>query len=209
MKNYYPINLDLAQKKCLLVGGGKVATRKVATLLTCQAKVQVISCCLTEHLQKLAEEGQILWQKRAFQNADLQDVFLVIAATDQADVNEQIAKEALTKGILVNVVDNSELSSFLVPATHRQGLLSISVSTSGASPALSAKICRELAQEYGQEYKQFLQILQQLRPEIIERFNKQAERKKIFASLVDSDILDLLREGKLEKVKERIAECIC
>lgn len=208
MLNYYSINLDLRGKNCLVIGGGRVAERKVQSLVACEAAVTVISLELTKELEKLAATKVITVEKRLFEEVDLDDTFLVIGATNQGEVNERIGKLALAKGILVNIADNLELSNFLVPATHRQGLLSISVSTGGASPALAAKIRGELAATYGAEYAELLEILQAIRPKIIDRYATQEERKKVFARVVDSDILELIREGKQEKVKERIAECI-
>lgn len=208
MSNYYPVSLDLRGKKCLVVGGGRVALRKINSLLECGARVTLISRQLLPELADLVEEKLLEYQEKDFQEEDLTNVFLVIAATSHGEVNEEIGKLALDLGKLVNVVDNPECSNFIVPSTYRQGLLSISISTSGASPALAAKISRDLAKSYGKEYAQFLAILQEMRSEIIKRFATQKERKEVFTRLVNSDILDLIREGKQEKVKERIAECI-
>jgi len=209
MINYYPVSLDLREKNCLVVGGGKVAERKVKSLLECGAIVKVISLALTEELARLAGAKKIFWAERSFQPQDLEDIFLVIVATNQGEINEKVGKMASAKGILVNIADNSQNSNFIVPATHRQGLLAISISTGGASPALAARIRREIAHTYGQEYGELLEILQKIRPQIINRYSTQEERKRVFARVVDSDILELIREGKQEKVKERIAECIC
>lgn len=190
---YYAANLDLREKKCLVVGGGKVAERKVKSLLQCGAKVLVLSLTMTEPLTQLGQAGQIVCAQRSCQEADLVDVFLVILATNDRVVNEKLAELALAKNLLVNTVDNQELSNFIVPATHRQGLLSISVSTSGASPALAAAIKKEIADRYGAAYAELLEVLQQERAQIKEKYETQEERQTVFN----------------EKVKELMKQCIC
>jgi len=208
MTNYYPINLDLREKLCLVVGGGKVAERKVESLLECGGSVRVISPSLTADLKELADQRKISYSQADFQEKDLEGIFLVIGATSDQGVNEQVAQAALKRNILVNIVDAAPSSNFIVPSTHRQGLLNISISTSGASPALAAKIRREIALSFGAEYAEFLEILQEIRPQVISKYSKQEERKRIFQSIIDSDILELIKKGNQEKVKERIAECI-
>lgn len=209
MTNYYSVNLDLSQQKCLVIGGGKVAERKVETLLECGGLIKLISPSLTPKLRELVELRKIVYEVKDFEEKDLKGVFLVIGATDQQEINEKVAKAAFAQGVLVNVVDAAALSNFIVPATHHQGMLAISISTGGASPALAAKIRREIAQSYGPEYGEFLELLQDIRPKVISKYPTQAERKKVFQKMVDSDILDLIREENQEKAKERIAECIC
>lgn len=208
MTNYYPVNLDLQKRKCLVVGGGKVAERKIEGLLECGALVKIISPDLTPKLQEIVQAGQVDYSYQEFQEKDLEGIFLVIGATNVSAVNEQVAQAALANNILVNIVDAAPLSNFIVPSTHRQGLLSISISTGGASPALAAKIRREIGKSYGQEYAEFLELLQEFRSQVIGKYPNQKDRKKVFQSIIDSDILELIREGNQEKVKERIAECI-
>lgn len=208
MTNYYPVNLDLQKKRCLIVGGGKVAERKVEALLECGGLVKIISPNLTPKLKQMVQTGQVDYSNQEFQEKDLEGIFLVIGATNVSTINQQVAQAALAKNILVNIVDAAPLSNFIVPSTHRQGLLSISISTAGASPALAAKIRREIGKKYGQEYAELLELLQEIRPQVIGKYPNQEERKKVFQSIIDSDILELIREGNQEKVKERIAECI-
>ncbi|WP_227766201.1 precorrin-2 dehydrogenase/sirohydrochlorin ferrochelatase family protein [Zhaonella formicivorans] len=207
-KPYYPISLNLCNKKCLVVGGGKVAERKVMALLECGGQVVVVSPQLTEKLRDLAGEGLIRHVAREYSNFDLEDAFLVVSATAREDVNKKIAEECFERNILVNVVDDPAKCNFIVPATVRRGDLTISISTGGKSPALAKKIRKELELQYGDEYAQFLEIMGEIRKRVIESISEQEKRQEIFNRLVEEDFLELLKAGQEQLVKERIAQCI-
>ncbi|MDO8684553.1 MAG: bifunctional precorrin-2 dehydrogenase/sirohydrochlorin ferrochelatase [Armatimonadota bacterium] len=203
---YYPINLDLRGKKCLVVGGGDVAVRKVNSLLECGAEVTIVSPEITDDLLK--QDGNIALISRRFLPEDLDGVFLVIAATDDRQVNAQVSQIAQDRGILINVVDDPVLCNFIVPATIRRGELQISISTGGASPALAKKIRQDLEKLYIPEYEAFVELLSKTRETVKAKYSDQSQREAAFKRLMDSDILDLIAAGQVEKAKKRAQECI-
>ncbi|MFZ5641100.1 MAG: precorrin-2 dehydrogenase/sirohydrochlorin ferrochelatase family protein, partial [Bacillota bacterium] len=135
---------------------------------------------------------------------DLESAFLVISATDDEKINRRVAVDCLERNILINVVDDPAKCNFIVPAVFRQGALSVSVSTEGKSPMLARKIREDLPAVFGPEYGEFLELMGDLREQIINTVAVPEERRRLFYDLVNSDILELLKNGQHEKVKERI-----
>lgn len=208
MSEYYPVYLNLNQKKCLVVGGGKVAERKVKSLLECGARVFVASPALSAWLEEAVKEGKVTAIRRNYSTSDLENAFLVIGATDDQAVNDKVAEECSERNILVNIVDQTAKCNFIVPAVIRQGPLSISVSTDGKSPMLARRIREELEQAFGPEYQEFLEIMGNIREHVIMNVPEEDKRRDVFYRLVYSDIIDLLRDGQHEKVKERITHVL-
>ncbi|MBS4025610.1 MAG: bifunctional precorrin-2 dehydrogenase/sirohydrochlorin ferrochelatase [Clostridia bacterium] len=208
MANLYPVYVNLVKQKCLVVGGGEVAERKVISLVECDATVTVISPECTQFLRQLAEEGKIDYIQRRYDPGDLEDAFLVISATDNQEVNKLVASSCFSKGILVNIVDVPDLCNFFVPSVVRRGDLTISISTGGKSPLLASKLRKELEGQFGEEYQQYLEIMGRVRQQVLTECDDPSKRKAIFQRLVESDILQLLREGKEFSAKERVNQCL-
>lgn len=204
MQNLYPVCINLSDKKCLVVGGGHVAERKVKNLIEAQARVFVVSPVLTEWLEQAAHDKKITAVRRNYTTTDLEDAFLVVGATDSHRVNERVSVDCQDRNILVNIVDNPAGCNFIVPAVVRQGALSISVSTDGKSPMLARRIKEKLENEYGPEYQEFLELMGSIREYLLDSVAERDKRKDAFQELVDSDIIDLLKNGQRDKVKERI-----
>ena len=204
MNEFYPVYLKLSARKCIVIGGGKVAERKVKSLLDCGAEVWVISPEFTEWLEEASARREVVSLRRNYTTGDLEDAFLVIGATDDNETNDRIAEECSNRNILVNIVDDPARCNFIVPAVIRQGPLSISISTDGRSPMLARRIREELEKSFGEEYREFLELMGNIREHVINSVPDQEKRKDVFERLVYSDIIDLLREGQHEKVKERI-----
>ena len=160
---YCPLFLNIRGKKCLVVGGGTVALRKIEALLKHGAQVEIISPVLCTRLNQLVESEAIHWLRRDYQVGDLKDALLAIATTDDVKTNERIAEEARQRKILVNVVDNPQLSDFIVPSYFNRGNIAIAVSTSGRSPALARKLRSQLEREVGIEYAQLTLIVEEVR----------------------------------------------
>ncbi len=203
---YYPLFLDLRDKNVVVVGGGRVAERKVKTLLSCHARIKLISPRITSVLKKMVGQGKLKWRPRVFRGGDLQNAFLVFATTDDPEVNRLIAVQAKQSNKLVNVANLPEASSFLVPAVVRRGGLLIAVSTSGHSPALAKRIRQELGRAFGREFSGFLKLLGRVRQVLLARIPTQTQRQRIFNRLVRSEILDLIRSGRLHSAKKRIQQ---
>src|SRR3990172_1851593 len=155
MAKYYPILLDIQDKKCLVIGGGNVAWRKVCSLKEAGARVTVVS---PEFCPEMEREAGIERIRQKYEEGFLSGAWVVVASTDDEEVNKKIYYDATKKSILVNVVDRPEFCSFIVPATVSRGDLSISISTSGASPALARHIRESLEKQVGNEHGEFVKL---------------------------------------------------
>ncbi|HYA88106.1 MAG TPA: bifunctional precorrin-2 dehydrogenase/sirohydrochlorin ferrochelatase [Nitrospirota bacterium] len=203
---YYPVYLDMRGRSCLVIGGGSVAERKTITLLEAGADVTIVSPTLTSKLQELSQSGKITHRKKDFEEKDLSSEFLVIAATDSPELNNSAAMSCKKKHILVNVVVPPDESSFIVPSVVERGDLLIAVSTGGISPALAKKIRQELEAHYGVEYTLFLEKLAKVRKRVLDEVPDEQKRRSIFQAIVDSDVIDLLKQGRTHEADVRIAE---
>ncbi len=193
---YYPIFLKIKGKRCIVVGGGQVALRKVRMLLEHQGHIEVISPVLCSELQELADKEQIYVISRQYRKGDLQGATIVISATDNADINREVVKEARKSSILINVVDNPGESDFIVPSYLRQGDISVAISTGGRSPALARKIRTLLERELGGEHSSLLDLIDEARAEVKSlRLNISGDA---WQEALDLDLLNktLKNEGK-------------
>lgn len=204
MSRRYFVSLNLTGKTCLVVGGGQVAERKVHTLLECGARVVVVSPSITPGLAKLAGEDKLVYRQGYYMDSDLDGVFLVIGAANREEVNRQVADDGAVRNLIVNIVDDQSKGNFFVPAVVRRGGLTIAVSTDGKSPMLARKIREDLEKTYGAVFGEFLELLGDLRQEVIRNVADQDLKRGILENLVDDEIISLLKEGCLERVKERM-----
>jgi precorrin-2 dehydrogenase/sirohydrochlorin ferrochelatase len=205
----YPITLvNLDRLPCLVVGGGEVAARKVAALRRAGARPVVVSPALVDSLRRQLEAGQIDAIEREYRPGDLAGMRLVIVATDDPQVNEAVWRQASAAGCLVNVVDDPARCNFYVPATVRRGDLTLSISTAGRSPLLARRIRQSLEQQFDAAYEPYLALLGELRPQIQEQIREPGRRKELWAALLDSDILALLRQGDDATARQRVSEII-
>ncbi|MDP1808972.1 MAG: bifunctional precorrin-2 dehydrogenase/sirohydrochlorin ferrochelatase [Actinomycetota bacterium] len=191
----YPIFLDLTNRKCIVVGAGEVAERKINALLNAGADILVIGPTATAAIRQLAESGKVARSERDFIPGDLDGAFLVIAATDDRRTNELVYREAGRRGTLVNVVDAPELCNFFVPAVVERGRLKVAISTGGASPALAAKLRARFERELGPEYADYVEVIDDFRRRVIKRVADPAERKRAYERLFASDLLDQVKRG--------------
>jgi len=210
MSRFYPILVDLQGKRALVVGGGKVAQRKIETLLEHGASVQVVAKELTATLEELRNHEKIEFLGDEFSEAFLEGAFLVFAATDDASLNRRVSQAAQQRGLLVNAVDQPADCNFIVPSVLSRGDLLIAVSTSGKSPAFARKVRGELERQFGEEYGFFLNLMGNLRKEILRVGLSQEENKSAFEQLVYSDLLEAIGRREwttasqiLEKVLRR------
>lgn len=199
MAGYYPVALDLRHRRCVVVGGGAVAERKVDSLLECQAQVLVISPRATPRLRRLGREGAISLEEREYQPGDLAGAFLALGATDDPQVNEAVFREAQDRGILINIADDPSRCNFLVPASLRRGDLTIAVSTGGKSPALARQLRRELEALFPAEYAQHLEELVCYRQHLRAQISDPARREATWRELMASGLLDRLRQGQTQE----------
>lgn len=203
---YYPVYLDLRERPCVIVGGGQVAERKALSLLEAGADVTVVSPSLTPKLQELSLSGKIVHRSKKFEDQDLAGAHLVIAATDSREVNSSIGKLCRKMHVLVNVAAPPEESTFIVPSVVDRGELLIAISTCGSSPALSRKIRQDLEERYGPEYEHFLEKMTLVRDRLMEELADESARREVFQALINSDVIELLRQGRMHEADHRIAE---
>ncbi len=210
--------LRLSGRRCLVVGGGEIGLEKVEGLLACGGEVTLIAPEAGAELSRLAEEGSITWERRAYAGAaDLEGVFIVIAATDDTDANIGIYEDAERRAMLVNVVDVPPLCNFILPAIVRQGSMAIAISTQGASPALAKRMKREISDQFGEAYAELAVILNEVRGWAKGTLPTYQDRKAFFEEIVngDPDPVELIRAGRadeldtlIEDAKQRHAEAL-
>ena len=208
MAHLFPIFLSLSGKKCLVVGGGQVAERKIADLLECEANVNVISPTAGDLIRLWSNQGLINWQAREIIYSDLDNIFLAFVATNNMHTNQMVVNWCRERGIMVNAVDDPPNCDFYVPAVVRRNSLVVAISTEGKSPMFSRKLREQLEEIIGKEYGEFVDFLGEQRECIKQAVTDIKERKKIFEALADSDILDLLKAGERERAKERMEQCM-
>jgi len=199
---YYPVFLDIRDKRCVVVGGGDVAARKVRRLVGCGAQVVVVSPQLNDELIALKAENSIEHIADRYHLRHIEGAILVIGATNDDAVNASVSQDARALGIKVNIVDDPQKCDFILPSIVERGDLVIAVGTGGKSPALARHLREELESRYGAEYEILLKILGKLRP-----FMKDSGTGKAwFDELLSVGILDLIRKGNWKELKSRIRE---
>jgi precorrin-2 dehydrogenase/sirohydrochlorin ferrochelatase len=192
---FYPINLNLKEKKVLIVGAGKVAFRKFKRLLQAKAQIKVVSPEFSPKFTPYFEQksDQYIFIERKFREDDLGGIFLVFAATNDSQLNERIAFLSRNKNILANISDAVDISDFTVPAAVNRGELLLTVSSGSNLPALSQNIRKKIEQEFGVEYQILLEIMQKKRSLIIAEIDEISVRKKIFKELASDQFLNKIR----------------
>ncbi|HHY73946.1 MAG TPA: NAD(P)-binding protein [Bacillus bacterium] len=195
MMSIYPIMLNLENKHCVVVGGGTVATRKIMSLLQAKANVTVVSPECSAEIKVWSKANQLYLKEKEFENGDVENAFLVIAATNSTKINKHVY-EAVSSQQLINIVDQPELCNFIVPTVLNRGKLSIAISTSGGSPSLAQKIKHDLEKAYDHSYEQYIDFLDETRKEIIAKIDDSNLKYILLKHLLDPIYLDLTRQGK-------------
>jgi len=206
VKKYYPIMLDISNKKCIIIGGGKVAYRKAFSLLEYGAEVAIISNILCDELAELVSQNKVEWISRDYKQGDLKGAFLAFAATNNKDINHKIFEEAQRANISINIIDNINLCDLIIPSKMTEGDLTIAISTNGKSPALAKKIRENIQGTYGKGYAGFIDLLGKYRIEAMEEIDNIDLRKNLYLELVNSDIIDYLINGRTELAEAKFNE---
>jgi len=188
----YPVSLVLRDRKCIVVGGGTVASHKAATLVEAGARVTVIAPEICDEIEALESVEKI---RREFTEPDLDGVFLAVGATDSSETNERVAVEAERRGLLVNIVDVPSLCNFYVGSSINRGDFHIGISTGGASPALAKKVRQELEAAYGPEYEVLTRLLGEYREKMVETVDDAAVRRAILTRLANSELGTVIKES--------------
>lgn len=189
-ETYYPVFLDLRNKEVIVVGGGKVAERKIYSLLKAGASVTVISPSITKKLEKELGRGRITHIPREYRKGDLKRAFLAISATDSSLMNERVSREAPCP---VNVVDTPHLCSFIVPSVVHRNPLTIAISTSGVSPAFAKTIRKDLENLYGPDFSRYLNSVRKLRAAAMREIAENGRREKFLKAIASERIMRTLK----------------
>lgn len=188
MNSGYPVILRLEGKTVVIVGGGKVAERKVTGLLGTGAEIVIVSPEATDEIQRLHREGKIVWKQKSFSDGDIKDAFMIFAATNIREVN-QLIRSSAAPDQLVTIADDPGESNFHVPAHFQRGLLSIAVSTGGASPTLASKIREQLEEQFDDSYEGYLEFLFSKRKWILKEVENASLKRKLLKTIVSSEFL--------------------
>lgn len=205
---YYPVNLDIRGRACLVVGGGRVGARKVDTLLKCGAIVTVVSPEATSPLARLAEAGRIVLERREYRSSDVKGQFLVIGATDDERLNRQIHADAERLNLLCNIADRPEICNFILPAIVRRGDFMMAISTAGKSPAFAKHMRRRLEAQFGPEYGVLLDLMGAIRQKLLAEAHEPEAHKPLFERLIDGDLLELVKTGEKDRIDRLLEEVL-
>ena len=203
---YYPIFLEMKDRRCVVLGGGTVAERKVEGLVAASANVTVISPAITDGLRRLLTQGAIRHVAREYRAGDRAGYDLVFVATDNSEVNAAVSSEAHSLHIWVNSTDDPDHCDFILPAVIRRGDLAVAISTGGVSPAATRAIREELDEYFHQDYASFIQIAGQVRKELREKSVSPDPSK--WNRALRGDFRRLIKEGKLVQAKELLLETL-
>ena len=196
---FYPIFLDVSRRRCVVIGGGPVAERRVEGLLAAGAAVTVVSQAITHRLEKLAKEGAVRYIARAYEAGDIEGFDLVFVATDDGAANQAVFSEACSRAVWINSADDPENCDFILPAVVRRGELSVAISTGGASPATTRAIREELENYFTPDYARLVQIAGEVRRELREKSIVVSAR--VWNEALTGEFRRLLKEDQAEQAK--------
>jgi len=198
----FPAFLKLARRRCLVVGGGRVAAEKIDGLLRTGAEVCVVAPSATRRIRAWARAGTIRWEARRFRSSDLAGVFLIVAATSSPALHTQIYKQAKRQGVLCNVVDDPENCDFYYGALVRRGSLQIAISTGGLSPALAQRLRKRLEKEFGSEYEEWLKEIGAARQQFLAKPVSTKRQKALLHDLAsETSLNEFLQRSKAKPSK--------
>lgn len=197
---YFPVNLDVKGRPCLIVGAGTVAARKAVTLLKCGADVTVISPEADPELRQMSKEGRLVWIQRGYESSDMQDAFMAFCAVNDREVSRRAAEDARKYGVLCNIADRPDVSDFTLPAVISKGDFMLSISTGGKSPALSRQLRRLLEEQFGDEYADALKLLGNIREKLLAVSHAPEIHRRQFRQLVEAGIVEMIRDEKYEEI---------
>jgi len=202
----YPVNLIVAERRCVVVGGGRIAARKIDALLAADAEVHVVAPTLGDRVREWRDEQRITVDERAFEPADLDDAWLATAATDDPAVNHAVFEAGAERRVWVNSADDPDNCSFTLMSVIRRGDLVVTVGTGGRSPALAAWMKERLSTELGPEYETLLELLSEAREGM--RADGRSTEDADWKRALDSGMLELVRAGRVTEAKELLRSCL-
>ncbi len=203
---YYPVYLNLKDRRVVLVGAGGIALQKIHALLEAEAQIRVVAPDAVPEIAELARERRVEWLRRTYQSTDLEEASLVIAATDDPELQKRVAAEARARQIWVNVVDVTPLCDFIAPAIVSRGDVQIAISTGGASPALARFLREKVEPLLGPEVGVLAEVLQRYRPRILKL--SKARREGVWEAIINEEFLGRLKREGVSAAEARIQELL-
>ncbi|MEN9595529.1 MAG: hypothetical protein RLY23_2012 [Actinomycetota bacterium] len=201
----YPVGLVVDGKRCVIVGGGRIATRRLTALLEAGADIQVIAPEASPEMASMAERGLITWHRRGFAPQDLDGAWLVLSATGNLQVDQEVARCATERRVWVASADDPSASTASIPTVLRRGDLLLTLSTGGRSPALAAWLKDRLSEEFGPEYETLLDVMAEIREE--QKSLGLSTESLDWRRALDSGILEDVRMGRIDAAKEALRAC--
>lgn len=205
---FYPVNLDIKGRHCLVVGGGAVASRKAKTLAECEAVVTAVSPEFSDVLKNLAQNPAVTLINRPYQTQDLDGKFLVIGATNDEQLNRRVNADAEARNMLCNIADVPDICNFILPSVIRRGDLCIAISTSGKSPAFAKRLRKELEKTFGDEYAVFLALMGEIRKKLLSEEHAPEAHKPIFEKLIDHDLVAMIRKNETKRINQLLYDIL-
>jgi precorrin-2 dehydrogenase / sirohydrochlorin ferrochelatase len=197
---YFPVNLDIRDRHCLVVGGGRVGARKAGSLLQCGAAVTVVSPVISPPLVELAGKNALSLKQRPYRPSDLEGMFLVIGATDDHALNCRIHDDARGRNLLCNIADRPEICNFILPAIVRRGDFVVAISTAGKSPAFAKHVRKCLETQFGPEYGTLLNLMGAIRARLLADAHEPEIHKPLFEQLIDANLLGLVKNNQVDRI---------
>lgn len=207
MIKYFPVFINIENMKCLVIGGGKIAERKIKALSAYKAKITIISPKVTKAIGQMAKENKITLINRKYRRPDVNKARIIIAATGDKKLNTQISNEAKKIGALINSANNDGCN-FIMPAVIKKGNLQIAVSTGGGYPFLSKKIKQKISGEFNENFIEYLDFLTEIRQNILKDVNPESRRKQILRKLISDKMLHFVRNNNKDIWVKKIREIL-
>lgn len=205
---YFPVFFDIKNRPCLLVGGGDVASRKAKLLLAAGASLKVVAPEICDSLRNRTDDGDINFIERDYESTDIDGVDLIIAATNNRQVNEQISKDARALQLPVNVVDSPELCSFIVPSIIDRSPVMVAVSSGGSSPVLARLLRARLESLIPSSYGRLATLLKSYRDKVKQRFSQESQRRKFWEKMLQGSLTELMFSGQEDSARKLLEEAI-
>ncbi len=206
--DFFPIFMNLKKRPCLVIGGGKVAARKIHLLLKAKAKVKVIAPQLCNEVNGMATRGEIEYLAREFSESDISGSVLVIAATNQREVNKNVSRLSCKNGIPVNVVDQPDLCGFIMPSIIDRSPIQIAISTGGTSPVLARLLRTRLESYIPAAYGRLAQLVDGFRSQVIAKFSDTNQRRMFWEKILEGKVTELLFAGNQHAAKKALEKAI-
>jgi uroporphyrin-III C-methyltransferase/precorrin-2 dehydrogenase/sirohydrochlorin ferrochelatase len=206
--DFFPIFMDLENRDCLVVGGGRVAARKVRLLARAGARVLVVAPTLCDDISRMVEQGGVIHRSREFRDEDLSDKVLVIAATDRKEVNRRVSELARARNLPVNVVDQPELCSFIVPSTIDRSPVQVAVSSGGTSPVLARMLRARLESYVPAAYGRLARLIESFRDRVKQRFRSVDQRRQFWENVLQGEVAELLFAGQDDTARARLQQAL-